>query len=320
MGIHLLGTAPRLGLRVCSRMALALGAGVCFVAGLALSGCSGGGGGDETTGAAYTMPAACYTTSFNASTATSANGGAIDTSHTAEGYVTVAATNANRLKFQVSMGQMSYNYDLPGDGTPTSFPLQMGNGQYVLRIMQNTSENNYVEICAATVNVELESEFAPFLRPSIYCNFSDTSACVTQARELASSAENEGDVVRAIYNWIVANISYDEEKASSLVDATGYIPDPDSTLNDGEGICFDYASLAAAMLRSLGIPCKIVTGYVSPGDIYHAWNMIYIDGGWKSASIQVEANTWTLVDTTFAAGGASEYVGDGSSYTERYTY
>lgn len=63
------------------------------------------------------------------------------------------------------------------------------------------------------------------------------------------------------------------------------MPNPDETLASRSGICFDYASLAAAMLRSLGIPCQVITGYVGPESLYHAWNMVYIDGSWVGVAI-----------------------------------
>ena len=119
---------------------------------------------------------------------------------------------------------------------------------------------------------------------------------------------------------MVGNISYDYDKASELANATGYVPDPDATLASGTGICFDYASLSAAMLRSLGIPCKIVTGYVSPDNLYHAWNLVYLNGGWVSVEFSIDPDTWTRVDLTFAAAGSGGTVGDGTSYTDRYIY
>lgn len=286
----------------------------------ALSGC-GGAAEDSTTGDAYTAPASLASVNTDMAGATSKNGASIDASHVADGYVCASGTGSSRLKFQVSSGQMSYNYDLETDGAAYAFPLQMGSGAYVFRVMQNTSDNNYVEICRVESSVALSDEFAPFVRSNVYCSFSESSDCVAKARELAADCENEGDVVKAVYGYLTENISYDNDKAAELKDATGYIPDPDTTLAEGKGICFDYASLAAAMLRSLGIPCKIVTGYVSPDDIYHAWNLVYIDGTWKSTSIEVSSDTWSLIDTTFGAADASEnYVGDGTSYTERYTY
>ena len=113
---------------------------------------------------------------------------------------------------------------------------------------------------------------------------------------------------------------YDNAKAEQLSGKSGYIPNPDETLPTQKGICFDYASLGAAMLRSLGIPCQVITGYVSPDDVYHAWNMVYIDGEWISVEISIKPNSWTRVDLTFAASGAASTIGDGTSYTDRYTY
>lgn len=290
-----------------------------------MPGCGGGGGGSadagETSGPAYTEPSAIATSAFDAAAAAGSNGALIDTSHVSLGYVGASAQNASRLKFQVVKDGMSYNYDLPGDGSPIICPLNMGDGSYEFRVMQNTSGTNYVQVYGTTANVALESPFAPFLRPNIFCNYTESSACVSQARQLAAGAANEGEVVRAIYDWMVSNVSYDTAKASQLADTTGYVPDPDGTLSARSGICFDYASLAAAMFRSLGIPCQIVTGYVSPDNIYHAWNMIYINGSWVSAQISVQPDQWTRIDLTFAAGGAgADYVGDGSAYTDRYVY
>lgn len=296
---------------------------------LGLSGCEGGSsgsgspgasGGSSTSGSSFTVPSSISTASFNSEGATTQNDSSIDVSSVAEGYVAATATNASKLKLQVTSGQMSYNYDLPSDGTPLIAPLNMGNGTYTVRVMQNTSGNNYVEINSVTTDVSMSSEFEPFLRPNVYCNYDSSSACVAKARELAQNAENEAAAVEAIYDWIVDNVSYDSAKAAQLSDVTGYVPDPDETLSSGTGICLDYASLGAAMIRSLGIPCKIVTGYVSPDNIYHAWNLIYIDGTWQSAEVNVSANTWERIDMTFAASGSSSYIGDGTTYTDRYTY
>lgn len=300
---------------------------LCLALACLLGGCggnsqgAGNGAGESTTdGPAYEEPASITPAAFDAAAAIATEGGNIDVSHVAEGYVAASATNASRLKFQIACGQASYNYDLPGDGTPIVCPLNMGDGAYTFRIMQNTSGNNYVEVASASAQVSMASEFEPWIRPNVFCSFTDSSACVQQARDLAASAANEGDVVRAIYGWVVDNITYDNSKASELASATGYVPDPDQTLRDRTGICFDYASLAAAMLRSLGIPCQVITGYVEPDSLYHAWNMVYINGSWVSVEFSIQPNTWTRMDLTFAAAGAGESTGDGTGYTDRYVY
>ena len=295
-----------------------------------LAGCGGGGSqggsgaacGDagSTDGPAYEEPASILPASFDASAAAASAGGSIDVSHTSDGYVAASAVNDARLKFQVICGDGSYNYDLPGDGAPIVCPLNMGDGAYTFRIMQNTSGNNYVEVASASAQVTLASEFEPYLRPNQFCDYDDASACVAQARSLAADAANEGDVVRSVYQWVVANIAYDYDKAAELATVTGYIPDPDRTLEERTGICFDYASLSAAMLRSLGIPCQVVTGYVAPDALYHAWNMVYIDGSWVSVEFSIEPGAWTRMDLTFAAAGAGDTTGDGTGYTDRYRY
>ena len=244
----------------------------------------------------------------------------IDTSAVNEGYVSVAAESAARLKFQVTSGDLTYNYDLPNDGTPTMYPINMGDGSYLFRIMQNTQGNNYVELYATSAEVSLESEFAPFLLPNMFCDYNGSSAAVSKAKELVGEAANEGEALSAICLFVIDNISYDNAKAEKLATTSGYAPDPDETLSTRTGICFDYSSLAAAMLRSQGIPTKIVTGYVDPGDIYHAWIMVYIDGTWKTAQFDVASKTWSRVDTTFASTGGGSYVGGGVGYTDRYVY
>ena len=257
---------------------------------------------------------------FDKSAATSDGVNYLDLSHTAEGYIAAAATNENRLKLQVSMGEMSYNYDLPGTGEPIIVPVNMGDGNYTARIMQNTTEDRYIELLAATTNVTLENEFAPYIRPNMFCNYTENSACVKLANELCTGVADEGAAFDAVYDYITNNISYDFAKADKLASVTGYVPNPDETLSSGSGICFDYASLTAAMLRSQGIPTKILTGYVSPDNVYHAWDMIYINGSWSTLHISAQPGQWARADMTFAANGADEVIGDASAYADRYTY
>lgn len=244
----------------------------------------------------------------------------IDTSNVDQGYVCAAATSDSRLKFQVALDDQTYNYDLPNDGTPTIFPTNMGSGDYLFRIMQNVEGNNYVEIDATYAYVDLSDDLDPFLVPNVFCNYSADSACVSKAREITRNSSNVAEAVRDICLWVADNVSYDMAKAEQLSGGTGYVPDPDDTLAKGTGICFDYASLSAAMLRSMGIPTKIVTGYVGQDDLYHAWIMVYIDGEWQSAQFSIDRNTWSRCDVTFASTGATQYTGDASAYTDKYTY
>ena len=244
----------------------------------------------------------------------------LDVSCLAEGYVAVSAVSDMRLKFQVVKDETTYNYDLPSDGTPGIFPLQGGNGSYRFRVMENVVDKKYSELYSFTCDVVMQDEFQPFLRPSTYINYNRDSACVRKAAELAAAASDELGLVSAVYNYVCGQVTYDREKAASV--KSGYLPVPDETMTSGKGICFDYAALAGAMLRSQGIPTKMIFGYVAPEGLYHAWNMFYTpQSGWVTVSFEVRGENWTRMDLTFSANGAdSTFIGDGSNYSDVYYY
>ncbi len=244
----------------------------------------------------------------------------IDVSAVSEGYVAVSAVAESRLKFQIRYGEETYTYDLERDGTPSVFPLSCGDGEYHFRVMENVTESRYAEIASLGCTVTMQDEFQPFLRPSDYVHYGSGSACVKKAAELASQAGTVNEVITLIYEFVSGNIRYDQDKAAVV--QSGYVADPDEVLQSGRGICFDFASLAAAMLRSQGVPTKMIFGYVSPDGLYHAWNMFYTaETGWVTVQFTTGPDGWTRMDATFAAGGATaEFIGDGSNYLDLYCY
>ena len=299
-------------------------------AALALAGCGGApapapsdGGSpssEETSGPAWERPAEVRAYAYSGDDASAANGATVDVSHAAQGVVFATAPGDVRHKLQVLCGDGSYNYDIPSDGSPVACPVNMGDGAYTFRVMRNVEGSSYVEVLAVPVDVALESDESPYLVPNVFCDYAPSSEVVARAKEITGGCENEGDVVRAVYTWVCENVSYDDAKAAELASGSGYVPDPDATLASGTGICLDYSALAGAMLRSLGIPCRVVTGYVDPGDLYHAWNAVLIDGTWHGVRVSVEPGEWSRVDTTFGAAGAQATVGDGTGYRDRYIY
>ena len=124
-----------------------------------------------------------------------------------------------------------------------------------------------------------------------------------------------------VYDYVTGNIVYDTELAANV--PLGYIPDIDSTLERGKGICFDYASLMTALLRTQGIPTKLVVGY--SGTAYHAWISVYLqEAGWVDKIIRFDGKSWSLMDPTLAASNHREdvkrYFGDGGNYIAKYFY
>ena len=249
----------------------------------------------------------------------------VDYSNAKDGYVMVKwlAGGNDRVKVLIKgPSGTAYQYNLNLTGYFEAFPLSDGNGTYTVTIYKNTSGTQYATILNASINATLADEFAPFIRPNQYVNYSANSAAVAKAAELCAGASNNLEKVDRVYTYVVNNVTYDTQKASSVT--SGYIPNVDETLATGKGICFDYAALMAAMLRSQGVPIKLVLGYT--GDVYHAWLSVYSEtDGWIEGKIYFDGNEWKLMDPTFASTGGNsdtvrEYIGNGSNYSAKYLY
>lgn len=279
------------------------------------------GGADESAGAGPTGGAAFAPqfrdVEFDAAALNGSRKAGIDVSHAAQGYVVAVGESDQPLKFTVTHGQDVAAYDLPGNGQPTVFPLTAGSGRYRLAVLRSTGGSRFAEVYAGTVDVELEDSFAPFLRPSAWCSYTSQSACVAKARQLTQGCATQAQALAAVFDYVVDNVEYDVDKAEALAQESGYVPNPDATLEQGRGICSDYACLVAAMLRSIGIPTQIAVGRVLPDDFTHAWNLVYVDGSWHTAQVDVQAGRWSLVDATLAAGGGTE---DPPQYYQQRVY
>ena len=171
-----------------------------------------------------------------------------------------------------------------------------------------------------TIEVAIENEFSPFLYPNQYTWFTEDSQAVSKASGLTRDVKDGLEAVGAVYDFVISNVSYDEEKARTV--ESGYLPDVDETLESGKGICFDYAALMTAMLRSQGIPTKLEIGY--SGEVYHAWISTWLEEkGWVENIIEFDGKNWSLIDPTLAAGNkpssVKKYIGDGSNYTLMYS-
>lgn len=247
----------------------------------------------------------------------------IDASNISQGYVMVKYTGSRgRIKIQVTKGATTYTYDLNARDAYEVFPLSEGNGSYSVKVFENVTGNQYAQIFSKDLSVSLADQFTPFLYPNQYVNFSDGSAAVQTGAQVAASATDDIGVVTNVFNYVVNNIKYDDAKAASV--QSGYLPDVDAVLASKRGICFDYAALMTAMLRSQDIPTKLVIGYT--GNLYHAWVDVYIENvGWVDNFIYFDGQNWSLMDPTFASsGGQSEeikqYIGNGANYKAKYTY
>lgn len=249
----------------------------------------------------------------------------IDASNLAEGYIMVKYTGGKSVKIKVQItksGGTTYTYNLNNKGTAETFPLTEGDGSYTVKVFENTTGTKYAQAHSATLSMTLRNDFLPFLYPNQYVNYSSSSAAVVKAAELVKGKSTDVDKISAVFNYVVDNVSYDYDKAKTV--QSGYLPNVDTTLSTKKGICFDYAALMTAMLRSQNIPCKLVIGYA--GKTYHAWINTYIEGvGWVDSVIYFDGQKWTLMDPTFVSSGKRsddimKYVTNSSNYAQKYAY
>jgi len=207
------------------------------------------------------------------------NGVTIDASHTDQGYVLIRCTpSEKRLKAGVSTAAQTYYYDLPGGDIYSVFPLQMGDGVYTVRVMEQVENDLYAMRFGTDIDVRLSDETLPFLYPNQYVWYDTTTKTVQKAAELADGLSSDAEIAKQFYRFVVQNMTYDNQKAVTV--EKGYLPNVDEALETGKGICFDYAELLAVMLRSRGIPTKMLIGTVTPENLYHSWNSVYLDGEW----------------------------------------
>ena len=239
-----------------------------------------------------------------------------------------------KIKVQILQGDTKYDYDLNGEGKVESYPMQWGNGEYTVRVMLQSSANKYSVGISTKYTLNLKEPNAIFMNANQIVNFTKDSKIVKKAAELIKGCETELARVEAIYVFVIDSLKYDTQLASNP--PVGYVPDVDKVVDSGKGICFDYAAVFAAMLRSQGIPAKLVMGHVkSPSGeaVYHAWNEFYLKdkGGWFMINeMKLEGNgRFERVDPTLESSNRKDnktnkamvkFIGDGSNYSKSWEF
>lgn len=229
----------------------------------------------------------------------------IDFSQGQNGIVKVLLNTGNQIKTKlvIQNGASQYIYDLKDKSEYESFPLQMGNGNYVVKIYENTTGTKYKNVYSESANIQLDSDINVYLNSNQQVKWSEEDDAIILANQLVDNALKtkiantkdvnatltQKEIINVLYNYVVKNITYDYDKIKSLT--YDYVPDIDTVLKDKKGICFDYSALLASMLRSQGIPAKLIKGYSTTTSTYHAWNEVYL----------TSESRWIIVDTTYDA-------------------
>ncbi len=215
-------------------------------------------------------------------------GATINRSQVSNGVVGISyiSTQNKKVKVMVSKGSQKYTYDLKENG---KFPLQLGNGEYTVSVLENVSDNKYTAVKSEKVKLTSANANAVYLQSIDMISWNEEMQSIKKAKELTQGLKTDKEKATAIYKFVAGKIKYDNNKAKTVV--TGYIPSIDVTLNTSQGICFDYSVLYASMMRSVGVPTKVIMGHNKDIVEYHAWNEVFLS----------ESNQWVVMDTTYDA-------------------
>lgn len=115
----------------------------------------------------------------------------------------------------------------------------------------------------------------------------------TLARRITAGAATDYARLEAVYDWITASFAYDLAKLENMKNTSDFGFGAAYLLEEGKGVCHDFAELALALLTALDIEATYETGevYPVPGKSeLHAWNHVRVDG------------LWYAIDTTWGAG------------------
>lgn len=155
-------------------------------------------------------------------------------------------------------------------------------GRTVLQMegmIDDDGERDPVVPSASQTPVEqLPEEVMTFLLGSRYC---ETDLVSNEAWSLFGHVPEGWARVQAICDFVHHHVAFGYGYADCTRSAAG-------TLQQGRGVCRDFAHLAITLCRSMNIPARYCTGYL--GDIgvpadpapmdFSAWFEAYLDGRW----------------------------------------
>jgi hypothetical protein len=218
------------------------------------------------------------------------------------GYIFIKYNGSHdRLLFNLYQSEDEENlpiYVYPEKKGWQGYALPFGSGEYTLCTFAADAEATTVEakdVEQFTFSADF-SEEEPYRYRNAYSYYEEESLAVIcaayvideeeriQERPL-SDAEKAETVVRFIYE----NVAWDYQLLGQIDSGEQgfYFPDADITLSTQKGLCSDWSSLAAVMLKSQGLPTRLHDGTIlepqGTGEkiaSYHTWLNVYYDGAW----------------------------------------
>ena len=182
-----------------------------------------------------------------------------------------------------------YYYKLEKGKNVVSVPLTEGAGKYKIRICRVRSDGKAVVLQTKEVDLTESAFGTVFEIASMVINYKVKDSFISKAETLTKYCKDDNSKITKIYNYIITNFAYDYELLNVKAKTSYYLPNNLSTYDRKLGICYDISCLMAAMLRSVGVEAKVVTGHTPNVKEYHAWNQVY----------DSDKKKWYTIDATY---------------------
>lgn len=211
---------------------------------------------------------------------------------------------------QVTKGEDRDIYHI--DKNRNIIPLTRGAGEYEVNVLENVEGNKYKLLKRAKFKLNGDVKDNQLYTASINSiDYANSELIKGLSEKSITDKMTDKQKVESVYNYIISNIKYDHDIVNTL--QTTYVPSIDNTIKTGKGICYDYSSLVAGLLRYNKIPTKLVKGHTTEIPEYHAWNEVYLDGKWEILDATIGA-------AYYKAGQPRPIYGDSKLYTSKLKY
>ncbi len=208
---------------------------------------------------------------------------------------------------------------LTNDGW-VNIPLAGGSTEYAISVYPLYNNEELAD--ESKIRTPLQARFtaeadesALLLLSHVRVDYENAPLATAKALELTKNCKTDAEKITAIFNYVSSTIKYDyalvaAEDAKEAAGEANVGSDRDLILDhiltSKIGVCEHFAILMAGMLRSLGIPCKVVSGELTTSSGKtgrHAWVSVSPDvtGLNKTAlGAGTDEDGWIRLDPTNA--------------------
>lgn len=188
-------------------------------------------------------------------------------------------SNVNRYKDY--FGTRVASFSIPGSHKSLTI-----NSHSLVETAQGAAHHGKAPVTWSALQSEpILDKFCEYLSFTKYVDASDQyDWLVLKLKEF----EKPGVAVEYLTNWIRENVSY-------IPGSTDVGTIASTTMINRSGVCQDFVHLSLAILRTLGIPCRYVSGYLYPGDSNEIGEVVV---GESHAWAQVWLGDWYGIDPT----------------------